>query len=136
MRTATGDRAFFTRHASIWSVYSLSAISLSLVAMTSIHKRMGLWPCRLTERAEKAEGGMLEASRRADVAERQLQRRDSEAGHLIQKQAYTEQTLQDLHEQHAQAAAAAAARQLVMHVGTPAHAWALSTFVRASQFLV
>ena len=63
---------------------------------------------------------MLEASRRADVAERQLQRRESEAGHLTQKQAYTEQALQDLHEQHAQAAAAAAARQLVMHVS--AHA--------------
>ncbi len=63
---------------------------------------------------------MLEASRRADVAERQLQRRESEAGHLTQKQAYTEQALLDLHEQHAQAAAAAAARQLVMHVS--AHA--------------
>ena len=75
---------------------------------------------RLRGRAEEAEGGMLEASRRADVAERQLQRRASEAGHLAQKQAHTEQALAELQEQHAQAAAAAAARQLVMHVS--AHA--------------
>ena len=48
---------------------------------------------------------MLKGSRRADAEERQLQRRESEAGHLTQKQAYTEQALQDLHEQHTQAAA-------------------------------
>lgn len=75
---------------------------------------------------------MLKASRRADVAERQLQRRESEAGHLTQKQAYTEQALQDLHEQHAQAGAAAAARQLVMHVSTPTQAWAFNALKRYS----
>ena len=69
---------------------------------------------------------MLEASRRVDAAERQLQRRESEAGHLTQKQAYTEQALQDLHEQHAQAAAAAAARQLVIHVSAHARTWAFN----------
>ncbi len=67
---------------------------------------------------------MLEASRRADIAERQLQRRESEARHLTQKQACTEQALSELQEQHAQAAAAAAACQLVMHVSTHAHTWA------------
>lgn len=64
---------------------------------------------------------MLEASRRADEAERQLQRRQSEAGHLAQKQSATERALSTLEEQHAQAAAAAAARQLVMQVCTCAH---------------
>lgn len=64
---------------------------------------------------------MLEASRRADEAERQLQRRQSEAGHLAQKQSATEQALSTLEEQHAQAAAAAAARQLVMQVCKCAH---------------
>lgn len=59
---------------------------------------------------------MLDASRRADAAERQLQRRGSEAAHSARKQADTEAGLCALQEQHAQAAAAAAAGQLVVQV--------------------
>ena len=57
---------------------------------------------------------MLEASRHA---ERQLKRRESEAGHLAQRQADTEAALSAAQEQQAHAAAAAAARQLVLQVG-------------------
>lgn len=70
------------------------------------------------ERAEEAEGRMLGASRRADEAEKMLQRKESEARHLAQKQATTEQALLTLEEQHAKAATAAAARQQVMQVCT------------------
>ncbi|CAK0764082.1 hypothetical protein CVIRNUC_003122 [Coccomyxa viridis] len=69
---------------------------------------------RLTDRAERAESGMLNCCRRADAAERQLQRREAEAAHLAQKQTDTEAALSALQEQHTQASAAAAARQLVL----------------------
>lgn len=60
---------------------------------------------------------MLDASRRADSAERQLKRRESEAGHLAQRQAGTEAALSAAQEQQAHTAAAAAACQLVLQVG-------------------
>ena len=59
---------------------------------------------------------MLDYSRRADAAERQLQRREAEAAHLAQKQTDTEAALSALQEQHTQASAAAAAQQLVLQV--------------------
>ena len=59
---------------------------------------------------------MLEASRRADTTEHQLKRRESEAGHLAQRQADTEAVLSAAQEQQAHAAAAAAARQPVVQV--------------------
>ena len=68
------------------------------------------------ERAEEVEGRMLEASRRADEAEKELQRRESEARHLAQKQATTEQALLTLEEQHAKTATAAAAQHQLMQV--------------------
>ena len=59
---------------------------------------------------------MLNCCRRADAAERQLQRREAEAAHLAQKQTDTEAALSALQEQHTQASAAAAAQQLVLQV--------------------